>query len=61
MHVKEPQSAEYEMIRPGQILFTYLHLAADRQQTDALIRRKSVNIAYETIQRQTDRFPCSCP
>ncbi len=61
MHVKEPQSAEYEMIRPGQILFTYLHLAADRQQTDALIRRKSVNIAYETIQRADGSLPLLMP
>ena len=61
MHVKEPQPAEYELIRPGQILFTYLHLAADRQQTDALIRRKSVNIAYETIQRADGSLPLLMP
>ena len=61
MHVKEPQPAEYELIRPGQILFTYLHLAADRQQTDALIRRKSVNIAYETIQKADGSLPLLMP
>jgi alanine dehydrogenase len=61
MHVKEPQPAEYELIRPGQILFTYLHRAADRQQTDALIRRKSVNIAYETIQRADGSLPLLMP
>ncbi len=37
MHVKEPQPSEYEMIRDGQIVFTYLHLAADDPQTRALI------------------------
>ena len=37
MHVKEPQPSEYNLIRPGQIIFTYLHLAADEQLTRALI------------------------
>ena len=45
MHVKEPQPSEYDMIREGQIVFTYLHLAADEQQTKALIKAKSINIA----------------
>ena len=53
MHVKEPQPGEYEMIRPGQIVFTYLHLAANERLTKALIDRGSINIAYETIQRVT--------
>lgn len=61
MHVKEPQPSEYEMIRPGQILFTYLHLAADQQQTEALIRQGSVNIAYETIQKQDGSLPLLTP
>ena len=42
MHVKEPQPSEYEMIREGQIVFTYLHLAADEQQTRALMKARSV-------------------
>ena len=61
MHVKEPQPSEYEMIRPGQIVFTYLHLAADRRQTEALISRRSVNIAYETIQKDDGSLPLLTP
>ncbi len=61
MHVKEPQPSEYEMIRPGQIVFTYLHLAADQRQTEALINRRSVNIAYETIQKDDGSLPLLTP
>lgn len=50
--VKEPQPAECEMLRPGQILYTYLHLAPDPEQTKALIKSGAVCIAYETV---TDR------
>jgi alanine dehydrogenase len=50
MHVKEPQPSEYDLIREGQIVFTYLHLAADLPQTEALVKAKSINIAYETIE-----------
>ena len=52
MHVKEPQPSEYDMIREDQIVFTYLHLAADEQQTRALIKSKSIDIAYETIEKE---------
>src|SRR6056297_2330774 len=51
MHVKEPLPSEYDLLREGQILFTYLHLAADEPQTRALIKSKGVCIAYETIQK----------
>ena len=61
MHVKEPQPQEYEMIRKDQILFTYLHLAADEPQTHALIKAKSVNIAYETIQKADGSLPLLTP
>lgn len=47
--VKEPQPAEYAMLREDQVLFTYLHLAADAAQTDALIDSGCVAIAYETV------------
>jgi len=47
--VKEPQPAETAMLRPGQLLFTYLHLAANRELTDALIASGATAIAYETI------------
>ena len=61
MHVKEPQPSEYPWLRPGQILFTYLHLAADRRQTEALIAAGSVNIAYETIQKDDGSLPLLTP
>lgn len=61
MHVKEPQPSEYPLLRPGQILFTYLHLAADRRQTLALIEARSVNIAYETIQKSDGSLPLLTP
>ena len=61
MHVKEPQLAEYDLIRQGQILFTYLHLAADEQQTKALIKSKAVCIAYETIQKTDGSLPLLTP
>jgi alanine dehydrogenase len=61
MHVKEPQPSEYELIGPGQILFTYLHLAADYRQTEALISRRSINIAYETIQKDDGSLPLLTP
>ena len=47
--VKEPQPEEYDLLRENQILFTYLHLAAEPALTEALIRNKVVSIAYETI------------
>ncbi len=61
MHVKEPQPQEYELIRKDQIIFTYLHLAADEQQTRALIKANSVNIAYETIQKDDGSLPLLTP
>jgi len=48
--VKEPQESEFELLRAGQILFTYLHLAADRGLTDALLKSGVTGIAYETIE-----------
>ena len=61
MHVKEPQPSEYDMIREGQIVFTYLHLAADEPQTKALMKAKSVNIAYETIEKADGSLPLLVP
>ncbi len=61
MHVKEPQPLEYDRIRENQILFTYLHLAADEQQTRALIKSKAVCIAYETIQKEDGSLPLLTP
>jgi alanine dehydrogenase len=48
--VKEPQPSEYTLLRPGQILFTYLHLAAGRGLTEALIKSGVTGLAYETIE-----------
>jgi alanine dehydrogenase len=61
MHVKEPQPSEYALIRPDQIIFTYLHLAADKKLTKALIKTKSINIAYETIQKADRSLPLLVP
>jgi alanine dehydrogenase len=59
--VKEPQPEEYLLLREGQILFTYLHLAADREQTDALLARKVKGVAYETIRLADGTLPCLKP
>src|SRR2546426_7157125 len=48
--VKEPQPSEYALLRPGQILFTYLHLAANRSLTEALLKSGVTALAYETIE-----------
>jgi alanine dehydrogenase len=48
--VKEPLPTEYNLLRPGQILFTYLHLAADRELTQALMKSGVTALAYETIE-----------
>ena len=61
MHVKEPLPPEYDLIREGQIVFTYLHLAADLTQTNALIKSRSVSIAYETIQKADGSLPLLTP
>ncbi len=50
MKVKEPQPVEIEMIKEGQIIYTYLHLAPDKEQTLGLMNKKAVAIAYETIE-----------
>jgi len=50
IHVKEPQPSEYQMIRPGQIVFTYFHFAASESLTRAMLESYAVCIAYETIE-----------
>jgi alanine dehydrogenase len=50
MKVKEPLPSEYSLLRPGQILFTYLHLAASRSLTDALLKSGVTGLAFETIE-----------
>ncbi len=61
MRVKEPEPSEWDLIRPGQILFTYLHLAANEGLTRALMKAESVNIAYETIQEENGTLPLLTP
>lgn len=59
--VKEPQLAECSLLRPGQILFTYLHLAADRPQAEALIASRAHAIAYETVTARDGSLPLLTP
>lgn len=59
--VKEPLPEEYELLREGQILYTYLHLAADERLTKALLERKIIGIAYETIQPADGSLPLLAP
>ena len=59
--VKEPLEPEYGLIRENQILYTYLHLAPDRPQTDALVKAKCIGIAYETIRDRKGQLPCLKP
>jgi len=59
--VKEPVAPERPMLREGQILFTYLHLAPDWEQTEALIESKAVCIAYETVTSPHGTLPLLMP
>ena len=59
--VKEPLEEEYPLFHDGMILYTYLHLAADREQTDALLAGKVKAVAYETIQETDRSLPCLAP
>jgi len=61
LKVKEPQPSEYPWMREGQILFTYLHLAASRGLTQALLERKVSAVAYETVQLPDGRLPLLAP
>ena len=59
--VKEPQAVERAMLREGQILFTYLHLAPDLPQTQDLIKSKAICIAYETVTDNRGGLPLLAP
>jgi len=61
MHVKEPQPQEYELIREGQLVFTYFHFAAGEELTRAMMARKAVCIAYETITDVVGGLPLLTP
>jgi len=59
--VKEPQASEYPLLWEGQVLFAYLHLAPDPEQTRALVERKVVAIAYETVTDKYGHLPLLVP
>ena len=59
--VKEPLPEEYPLFREGLILYTYLHLAADQEQTDALLSGKVKAVAYETLQEKDRSLPLLAP
>jgi alanine dehydrogenase len=61
MHVKEPQPSEYAMVRPGQIVFTYFHFAADEKLTREFMKTDSVAIAYETVTGPHGGLPLLTP
>lgn len=61
LKVKEPIAAEYHRMREGQVLFTYLHLAADRALTDELMARRVTAIAYETVELPDRSLPLLAP
>ncbi|MEV6704158.1 alanine dehydrogenase [Micromonospora wenchangensis] len=61
LKVKEPIAEEYHRMRAGQVLFTYLHLAASKECTDALVDRKVTGIAYETVELPDRSLPLLAP
>ena len=61
LKVKEPIAQEYERMREGQTLFTYLHLAADKPLTEELVKRKVTGIAYETVELPDRSLPLLAP
>jgi alanine dehydrogenase len=61
LKVKEPVEQEYGLLQEGQVLFTYLHLAASRPLTEVLTERKVQAVAYETVQLEDGRLPLLAP
>lgn len=61
LKVKEPQPEEFTLLRPGQLLFTYLHLAANKDVTEALMASGVTGIAYETVELPDGRLPLLAP
>jgi alanine dehydrogenase len=61
LKVKEPVASEFEHLRDGQVLFTYLHLAAGRELTKVIAERGVLAVAYETVQDEQGRLPLLAP
>lgn len=61
LKVKEPIESEYDLIKEGQVVFTYFHFASHRPLVDAMIRRKAICIAYETVQKADGSLPLLIP
>ena len=61
LKVKEPLPQEYNLMKEDQIIFTYLHLAADRKLAETLVNKKVIGIAYETIQTDKGSLPLLAP
>jgi alanine dehydrogenase len=61
LKVKEPIAQEYDLLQEGQVLFTYLHLAASEELTEVLAQRKVASVAYETVQLEDGRLPLLAP
>ncbi len=61
LKVKEPIAPEFDYMRPGQVLFTYLHLAANRELTDRLLAKEIIGVAYETVQLADGTLPLLAP
>lgn len=59
--IKEPLVPEYPMLKDGQIVFTYFHFAADRRLTEAMLKKKIIAFAYETLQIESGELPCLTP
>lgn len=59
--VKEPIEPEYDLVKPGQLIFTYFHFACDRPLTDAMIKSRGVCLAYETVQMPNGYLPLLQP
>jgi len=59
--IKEPLPQEYDNLKEGQIVFTFFHFAADRQLTEAMLKRKIIAFAYETLENEVGELPCLTP
>lgn len=61
LKVKEPIKPEYDLIKEGQVVFTYFHFASQRPLVDAMIKSKAICIAYETVQKEDGSLPLLIP